>query len=206
MKKQSSGLQRVVEAAAARYAARCWWADVKDLEQEAWTVALEAQKHYDPAKAAGAPLEAYVWRAVVIQLSIYLRKQSAPVSASSNYVKDLEGLHRAPLTKVRNEPTMDTEVDADVHQERWRKAVRDRVTWLVMKSVRDGHKGVQAGVESLTDVPNANSSYEKLDEAVKPGEVAKRRAKAPESVYNAKSKAKELLESDPILRALNKDR
>lgn len=85
-------LDRVVNAAAARYAARCWWAELEDLRQEGWVAALEAQQTWDPGR--GVPLHGYAWRAVVNHLGNYLWTQCSPVTGRKNHGKSLQDVRR----------------------------------------------------------------------------------------------------------------
>lgn len=90
----------IARRAAARYARRCWWADKQELEQEAWVAMLRARKTFDPQ--VGVPFGGYAWRAVVVSLSSYLWRQSAPVSAGDRDLEELAGIHRAPLEAAAN--------------------------------------------------------------------------------------------------------
>ncbi len=67
-------LEDVVKQVAARYQARCWWAEEAELLQQARCSALEAMGTWDPQ--VGVPLQAYVYRAVCIGLRKMLYPQS----------------------------------------------------------------------------------------------------------------------------------
>lgn len=85
---------RLADAVARRYVRRCSWANEQDLKQEAWAVMLRASQTFDPA--VGIDRGAYLWAAAIRGLRNFLWKESAPVSAGSQFEK-LEGLHRAPV-------------------------------------------------------------------------------------------------------------
>lgn len=86
---------KMAAQAAARYKARCWWADVDDMTQEAAEAILRARRTHDPR--VGVPVGAYCWRAAMLTLRRWAWKASAPVSASAHKLTELRGLHRAAV-------------------------------------------------------------------------------------------------------------
>lgn len=92
-------LRGVVTKLALAYARRCWWADVTDLEQQGWEIALKALTTAPPSAEA-----AWAYHAVRRQLSRYLWRLGSPVSASDHSVRDLRGVTRTqvpPHTEAR---------------------------------------------------------------------------------------------------------
>ena len=78
------------------YARRVWWADVKDLMQEAWVTAMECDLEMSDDHFRG-----YVWRAVSKRLSRYCWEQSCPVSCSK------AGPHLGELFRAQVSPSME---------------------------------------------------------------------------------------------------
>lgn len=91
----------IAKAVARRYHTRCWWTDLEDLEQQAWVVVLEVLRKYAPQTEAGEldrkAFGSWAYVAAMKQLSRYIWRQSAPVSASDHDVSKLAGLHRAEV-------------------------------------------------------------------------------------------------------------
>jgi DNA-directed RNA polymerase specialized sigma24 family protein len=100
--------------AAKRYKRSCWWVDVEDLTQEAWTAVLRAKQTFDPA--VGVPQDAYLWRAAVVHLKEYVWAQSAPVHAPTGKLRELTGVYGEPLSRTlpavqeRDEATLTSEI------------------------------------------------------------------------------------------------
>ena len=72
---------------------------------------------------------AYCRRAAAICISCYLRRQSAPVSASDGKVRELDGLLRAPLTDDCWWWMPDRESELD--EARWLRATREALRPLL---------------------------------------------------------------------------
>lgn len=92
----------IAKSVAMRYHARCWWADLEDLEQQAWVVVLEVLRWYFPEtdmteeehrRAFGQ----LAYTATMRQLSRYLWLQQAPVFTVDHDVRALRDARRAPL-------------------------------------------------------------------------------------------------------------
>lgn len=175
-------LEKVVRLAARRYARKCWWADPAELEQEAWRWACEAAQTFDPDY--GAPLEAYVWRAIINRLWIYLWGVSAPVSESQHHLKDLAGVLHTPL-EVENASGQVVQTDGlndrrplpdeQADYNRWREALQQAVRGAIL-SGRDGWL-----------------AYAVLVREAQPAKVAAAHKVSVERVYDATNKARERL-------------
>jgi len=127
-------LDKLCRLAANRYARRCWWAEQEDLQQEARLAAITASRHFDPT--VGVPIEAYVWRALMLSLARYLWAQSSPTSGGSQDPKALKRQTRAPVVDeegdgllIDHNPTPDELLD----ELRWHRAVQARLPQLVDK-------------------------------------------------------------------------
>lgn len=206
----ADNLRKVVEASARKYARKCWWADEEDLRQQAWLIVLDAkarfERNFDPAKAQGSALESYCWRAAVIQLGIYLMKQSSPVSASES--KDLAHLVQVSLDAPEHgrgddgssggytqhivhkaHGTQEARADEELHHARWEAIVRSRMREICPP----GDAGLALGLEALLAEERS-------------GEVARQRDIDPNVVYTAKTKVKQMLANDPVIQRLHKER
>ena len=126
-------LTEVVRRVASRYQARCWWADLDDLKQEAWVAVLEAKETWDPN--FGVPLHGYVWRAASRRLGNYLWEQSVPVSAWKRHGNLLRGVKRASV-EVLDHVEADPPGEAERVEQWW-----EDLSWEVAKVVRAGHNG-----------------------------------------------------------------
>ena len=101
----SPELLKLMRCAARRYKRKCWWADQRELEQQAALALVEAHRSYDPQ--TGIPFEGYAWRAVINQLHGAVLRESAPVSASAHKLPDLKGLFREALDEGLVDPRAD---------------------------------------------------------------------------------------------------
>lgn len=118
----------VARKVAARYKARCWWADKDDLVQEATWAVLNAQQRFDPDKGSW---EGYAWRAAMQWLRGVVWKASAPVSASFHKLTELEGLVRAPVDDALHKVSPELPPDEAYENEAWRADVRGELRILV---------------------------------------------------------------------------
>jgi len=118
--------QRLIRVVARRYARRCWWASVADLEQAGWIAALTALPSFDPQ--VGVPLEAYVFRAVVYAMRRALWADSAPTSGGWHRPELQRTAQRAPLTDSLV-PTAPSPED-EVLEAAWSAQVRERLNDL----------------------------------------------------------------------------
>lgn len=165
---------KVARKAARRYARRCWWAEVEDLEQEGALAALRAAKSWDPA--VGVPIEAYLWRAAVVAMRTSLWKNSAPVSAPGKKVSELRGAHRADL--IPEEHFAPSTPDSLIEE-----ATRaDEVFFEVVDAVGHGPDSM-LGIEVLLGEKKAR-------------EVASARGVAVERVYRAAQEARRAVAED----------
>lgn len=168
--------ERVARKAAKRYARRCWWADVKDLEQEALLATVKAAGTFDPS--VGVPFAGYAWRAAVLALKPYLWKQSSPVSASWNDMLDrkLAGVQRAEVdtTVPEEKDTPDDELD----RRRWCEEVWKR---------------------ALAHDPSGGLAVAVLLNGEKSADVAARHGVPVQTVYNATTRTKARIAKDPDL-------
>lgn len=85
-------IDRIASSIAGRYKKRCWWVEYEDIKQEACRIVCRAEQNYNPE--VGIEFGAYAFIACSRELTQYLYRNSAPVSAPNNKVKELAGLHR----------------------------------------------------------------------------------------------------------------
>lgn len=85
----------VADQLARAYHARCWWADLLDLRQEAWVAQLEAFRR--PTRNPDRPLRPYLYRAAAVHLRNWTLANSSPVSEKQKKLHLLKGTTRAPL-------------------------------------------------------------------------------------------------------------
>jgi len=166
----------VAQKAARRYARRCWWADVKDLEQEATLATVKAARTFDPT--VGVPFAGYAWRAAILALKPYLWKMSSPVSASWGDMlnRKLAGMHRAEVDlTIQDERTLQ---DDELDQRRWCEQVWKRAVALD---------------------PSGGLAVEVLLMGEKSSDVAERHGVPVQTVYNATTRAKARMTNDKEL-------
>lgn len=125
----TDAITRICHAAAARYARQCWWADPDDLRQEAHLAALHAQRTYQPA--VRVPLEAYVWRAVILALKRYLWRESSPVCGGGHDPHRLRTQHRASLDAIDALRVNYEDADEALADAHWRASVREEFERLL---------------------------------------------------------------------------
>jgi len=172
-------LDEVVEEAARRYAARCWWADLEDLRQEAWSAVLQAKTTHDPAKGE---LTGYAWQAAIYALRALVWSQSSPVYAPRKKLPALAGMHRAEMSTDMPAPQVDL-VD-QLHTLRMMAEVIPRVQELA----REGRLA-----EEVSRV---------LLGGERPSVVA-REAGLPEwHIWKATAKVRQRIAEDPAIQAL----
>jgi DNA-directed RNA polymerase specialized sigma24 family protein len=173
----------VSKKAARRYARRCWWADVADLEQEAVLATVKAANTFDPS--VGVPFAGYAWRAAILALKPYLWRQSSPVSASWGDIigRKLEGLQRVAVDLT----IPDDREDADdaLDSKRWCEQVWKRAVALD---------------------PSGGLAVEVLLLGEKSADVARRHNVPVQTVYNATTRAKARMTNDKELYALWENR
>lgn len=123
---------RLASCIAAKYRARCWWAEYDDLRQEAILAMLEAGRTYD---ATRGPVNAYMWRAACIAVRAFLWRNTAPVNASPHEFEELAGITRQAVDErmLVDEQTPD-ELLA-VHQ--WRQRVSSTLCAVVYQAHDD---------------------------------------------------------------------
>ena len=169
----------VSKKAARRYARRCWWADVKDLEQEAVLATVKAAGTFDPA--VGVPFAGYAWRAAILALKPYLWRQSSPVSASWGNIigRKLEGLQRAEVDLTIPDDRGDPDTVLD--DKRWCEQVWRRAVALDLSG------GLAIEVLLLGE---------------KSADVAARHGVPVQTVYNATTRAKARMTNDKELYEL----
>ena len=141
-------LAEVVKRVAARYRAKCWWADLDDLQQEAWVAVLEAQQTWDPNR--GVPLHAYAWQSASRRIGNYLWEQSTPVSVTRNHGKKLRGVTQVHKSRWNSRGAVIPDavryvianIEADIPGETERvEQWWEDLSQEVAKVVRAGHNG-----------------------------------------------------------------
>lgn len=173
---------------ARRYAVRVWWADEKELVQEAWLAILTALRPGGPyVQECGVPRTAYAWRAAVLHLREFLWRQSAPVRAPHHKLKELRGVHRAEVTE---ESIVTFEDPAQLLEEkRWTESVRSQVHYLLDKL------GADSGVAARVVVHEEE-----------PAEVARDLALPTSHVYRTARAARTMMSDNAMLHQLLKER
>lgn len=131
----------IVRSIALRYKSRVWWADLADLEQQAWAVVLEVYREYAPTSAATGALDrgrfgSWAHVAAMKQMSRYLWRESSPVSTCDHDAKNLGGVHRAAVVdNALADPGRDPEAALAAEQARENQIdtlvlIEDRLTQL----------------------------------------------------------------------------
>lgn len=124
-------MQRIVKDVSWKYAKRCWWQDRRDIEQQAWTVVLEVKKHYAPRDATGAidrnAFGAWAYTAAMRQLSRWMWRESSPVSTIDHDVKNMAGVHRAPVFHAESKENSGRTPEDFVDEKRLLKAIEGRI-------------------------------------------------------------------------------
>lgn len=119
-------VKRAAEGVARRYARRVFWADEDDLRQEAYVIAIDARRRWDPT--VGVPLSAYAWRACALGLRNYLWRQSAPVTETDHRLTTLRGVHRAEVNEdCWRAPSPDELLVA----KRWHEDVQEQIAFVL---------------------------------------------------------------------------
>lgn len=180
--------------AARAYAAKCWWAEVEDLEQCAFVATTRAMETFDPK--VGVPLDAYLYRAAVLAIKPYLLAQSAPVSAPRHRRDELKGLTRVSDSFMLNDGeggqyTLDRptgvltddkeEPDVILSRESLVSAVRERLRTL------------------LTDAKHTEIALPVLLDAENSHDVAHREGVDVRTIYLATLRAKRRIAGDPAM-------
>lgn len=171
--------ESVVHGVAHWYAARCWWADLNDLKQEAWVAVLDAQQRgtYRPARGSKA---AYYQRVAVFCLKEYLWRQSSPVTGRRGHGKKMAGMHRAPIGALHaHEAAVAAEMEAI---EQWWAGMSEAVRQLV----RNGNGGDIAARVLLA--------------REKPADIATELRCPVHRVWRASSQARKRIKADLDLR------
>lgn len=179
-KAEQEKVARLARVAARRYKRRCWWADVKDLEQEAWVAAMLAKRSWKSDR--GTPFEAYAWVAMVRWMRGYLLRNSSPASVPWGALEAAKGLRSAGEVK-ESTPDPDPSPEASVVEAYWRRAVR--------RAFRDVAVEVDAAglAEALLD-----------DEKFRSSAYAERVGARVEGVYREKEKLMGAARGDRKLR------
>jgi hypothetical protein len=167
---------KVVRSVAARYKARCWWAETDDLIQVGSEAALHAARTFDPR--VGVPEDAYLRRSVALAIKGWLWKQSAPVTGGDRDTR--KGLRRAPIEDAEGIPLLHCALPSPeglvVHKE-WVDEVRAR-----MVALTEHDPVAAAGLRLLLDEGYPAEDDESADEA-----------------YKARNRARTCLQSDPTI-------
>lgn len=181
--------QHPARRAARAYAAKCWWAEVEDLEQAAYVATTRAMETFDPK--VGVPLDAYLYRAAVLAIKPYLLSLSAPVSAPRHKRDELKGLIRAAEPDERGQRGMDgpheSVLDVILSRERFVAQVRARLHTLLIDAKR-----TELALPVLLGMETSNA-------------VADRHGVDVRTIYLATLRAKRRIANDPTLWELWKD-
>lgn len=193
----------IVKSVARRYHTRCWWSDLRDLEQEAWLVVLELASVYDKdLRGPDGEIDrrlfgAWAYRAAMQNLSRYLWRQSAPVTVSDQACKEMRGVHHhevSPLLECVAPSVEDVVADLEV-TERVLPKLRERivflyVTWMPLDEGWRSH--VDAALEIYMD-------------GVEPRDAAKKHGLDIRDLYKTTEYLRDLMRWDLELRNLLKD-
>lgn len=158
---------KIADQVARRYAAKCWWADLNDLRQEAWVAVLEAEQTWRPD--GGASRATYAHRAAVLRLRDYLWRASKPVTGPRGRGERLRGLRAAPDAVLTwHEAPDPLEVE---RAERWWAELRELVTAVVLhdrhgKIAARALLGPETAIEIARDIGRSTSLvYERSRQA-----------------------------------------
>jgi DNA-directed RNA polymerase specialized sigma24 family protein len=131
-------IDRVTAEVTSRYSAACWWADRRDMVQEAWTECLKAMGQFDPSRGT---LAAYLNGVCVHAIRRYLWWESSPCSGGWHRPEEQRTQRRAGLDIPAAEPdgvrltpvaplvSHDTPHDV-VSQAEWRQRVQVELSRL----------------------------------------------------------------------------
>lgn len=171
-------LEEVVEKVARAYAAKCWWADLRDLKQEAWVAILEAEATYNPARGARSQ---YAWSSAVYALRAYTWEMSSPVRAPRKRLPETAGMRRVAVDVLLDMPDPTPSPLEQAH------SAKLTSEWLahVRALVAQGHLA-----DEVTRV---------LLDGERPSRVAREAGIAPWQLWRATKQARERLEQDPEL-------
>lgn len=167
--------------AAARYAAKCWWAERDELRGAALLAGVEARRTFDPA--VGVDEGAYMWRAMVLACRNTLWAASSPVS-NRHRPSELAGLFHAELSDEMVDATVGPY--GEVAEAEWCTKVQEHVQALAH------HRGHELAVPVV------------LGQAT-PAEVAQANGVPVTRVYRARQYLKEAIANDLTLFNLWKD-
>jgi len=127
-------MARIARDVSWKYARRVWWQDQQELEQQAWSVVLEVKQHYAPRNPSGTIdrdlFGATAYTAAMRQLSRWLWRESSPVSTVDHDVKNMAGVHRAPIDKLHRREFSPRDPEDLVDEKRLRKAIEARILEL----------------------------------------------------------------------------
>ena len=74
--------KKLVKTTANAYKRKCWWADIDDMQQQAWLTICEADKAGTFKESLGIPEGAYLHRAIGLSVRRFLLQESSPVKIS----------------------------------------------------------------------------------------------------------------------------
>lgn len=164
----AQAIAREVNEATASFLKRYGWRGVQegDLRGKAWELALDAMRHYDPAKGT---VGAYVGRAILLNLTTQMLFDGSPVHEVWHKRRNLVGVFAAPVSAIQ-EPQRSVLDDgtggasaaqpvhhAAVDQAGWVDEVLDDRRWRVRVTARlfevVGEEGREGLEELLRDGP-----------------------------------------------------
>ena len=173
-------MKDATRAIVSNYLRNRWWLEKQDLIQEAELAKLEATRYWRPG---GAPLEAYLARAMANHLCYYVARCRCPVYAPTNRIGALYEAQGCAETAARNIPASGQPAIERMDRARMAELVRNALA-----------------VMALGDL-----AAEVLLAERKPAEVAAARGVPVRKVYRATRDARRALREDEGLRAFVED-
>jgi DNA-directed RNA polymerase specialized sigma24 family protein len=160
---------------ARRKGRRVWWADQRDLTNQAAVAILGALRHFDPTR--GPPEAAYCAFVADRALGNYLLQQSSPVSAA-------RGKHQTELAMTRRAPVSEGLIDVHAVEDAYAALeLAERIHYRLV-ALDESHRGVALRV---------------LLDGVKPAQEAQRTGLTVREVYRHVSQLRQRIGGDTTL-------
>ena len=168
-KRQLKEITNNAGKATSRYMRQCWWADPKDMKQEAIAAQLKAAPNWD--RQCGVPFGAYLWRVAVLSIRNWLWRASAPVSSRSRPER-LRGIQHLALLVFT--------ADGQAYE---RPELRTHATPEANAQGTERSRKVQARLVALLGADGAKLATGVLSKEYTPGDLAYENNIPPAQVY-----------------------
>lgn len=170
---------KAAQRVARHYASRWWWIDIREIEQEAYTLALEAEASLrEPAHNPTG----FLLRAISRPLIVWLWKQSKPISVTRYAAQNRKRAGFVNFVEYEVESFVEDEQSSELCKIEWIISVQQRIRALL-----DQHDG---------------DALQILTGDVRPRELADESAIEIRQVYNLARRVRRRLEADVELQRL----